>query len=82
MFGSGFGDKEADQTPVLESVIDYNNGRKYLSNQKILIPASSVKGVLSHRMAFHYNNVADATWSDIDPSEKSVINIKKRNKHR
>ena len=27
-------------------------------------------------------NIADATWSDIDPSEKSVINIKKRNKHR
>ena len=57
MFGSGFGDKEADQTPVFESVIDYNNGRKYLSNQKILIPASSVKGVLLHRTAFHFNKI-------------------------
>ena len=59
MFGSGFGDKEADQTPVFESVIDYNNGRKYLSNQKILIPASSVKGALSHRTAFHYNKLKE-----------------------
>lgn len=55
MFGSGFGDKDADQTPVLESVIDYKNER--LSKRKILIPASSVKGALSHRTAFHFNKI-------------------------
>ena len=55
MFGSGFGDKDADQTPVLESVIDYEN--KCLSKRKILIPASSVKGALSHRTAFHFNKI-------------------------
>lgn len=55
MFGSGFGDKDADQTPVLESVIDYEN--KCLGKRKILIPASSVKGALSHRTAFHFNKI-------------------------
>lgn len=55
MFGSGFGDKDADQTLVLESVIDYKNGR--LSKRKILIPASSVKGAVSHRTAFHFNKI-------------------------
>lgn len=55
MFGSGFGDKDADQTPVLESVIDYKNER--LSKRKILIPASSVKGALSHRTAFYFNKI-------------------------
>lgn len=55
MFGSGFGDKDADQTPALESVIDYEN--KCLSKRKILIPASSVKGALSHRTAFHFNKI-------------------------
>ena len=55
MFGSGFGDNDADQTPVLESVIDYEN--KCLSKRKILIPASSVKGALSHRTAFHFNKI-------------------------
>ena len=55
MFGSGFGDKDGDQTPVLESVIDYKNER--LSKRKILIPASSVKGALSHRTAFHFNKI-------------------------
>ena len=55
MFGSGFGDKDADQTSVLESVIDYEN--KCLSKRKILIPASSVKGALSHRTAFYFNKI-------------------------
>ena len=55
MFGSGFGDKDADQTPVLESVIDYEN--KCLGKRKILIPASSVKGALSHRTAFYFNKI-------------------------
>ncbi|EEF14976.1 CRISPR-associated RAMP protein [Campylobacter rectus RM3267] len=55
MFGSGFGDNEADQTPALESVIDYKTGK--LSKQKILIPASSVKGALSHRTAFYFNKI-------------------------
>lgn len=55
MFGSGFGDNEADHMPVLESVINYKTGK--LSEQKILIPASSVKGALSHRTAFHCNKI-------------------------
>ncbi|WP_298788487.1 RAMP superfamily CRISPR-associated protein [uncultured Campylobacter sp.] len=55
MFGSGFGDKDADQTSVLESVIDYEN--KCLGKRKILIPASSVKGALSHRTAFYFNKI-------------------------
>ena len=53
MFGAGFGDSDADQTPVYEKVVDYSIGD--LSDKQILIPASSVKGALSHRTAFYYN---------------------------
>jgi len=53
MFGSGFGDAEADQTPVYEQVVDYN--KKGLSDREILLPASSIKGVLAHRTTYHYN---------------------------
>jgi len=53
MFGSGFGDSDADMTPVYEQVIDYENQK--LSAKEILIPASSIKGALSHRTAYHYN---------------------------
>jgi len=53
MFGSGFGDDEADQIPVVEKIIDYQT--KGLSANHILIPASSLKGAIAHRTAYHYN---------------------------
>jgi len=53
MFGSGFGDDDADQTAVAERVIDYK--KKGLSANNILIPATSIKGALAHRTTYHYN---------------------------
>ena len=53
IFGSGFGDGDADATPVYEKVINYDNAE--LSDEQILIPASSIKGALAHRTAFHFN---------------------------
>jgi len=53
IFGSGFGDSDADATPVYERVIDYKI--KDLTKNQILIPASSIKGALAHRTAFYYN---------------------------
>ena len=53
IFGSGFGDSDADSTPVYEKVVDYAKAK--LSNKQILIPASSIKGALAHRTAYHYN---------------------------
>ncbi len=53
MFGSGFGDDDADNTPVYETVIDYEKGD--LSEEKVLIPASSLKGAIAHRTTYHYN---------------------------
>ncbi len=53
IFGSGFGDEDADMTPVYEEEIDYNEHA--LSKRKILIPATSIKGAVSHRTAFYYN---------------------------
>ncbi|HIP55213.1 MAG TPA: CRISPR-associated protein [Sulfurimonas autotrophica] len=53
MFGSGFGDDDADATPVYEKVVDYEKGG--LSDEKVLIPASSIKGAIAHRTTYHYN---------------------------
>ncbi len=53
MFGSGFEDDDADMTPVFEQVVDYSTGN--LSSAQVLIPASSIKGAVAHRVAFHYN---------------------------
>ena len=53
MFGSGFGDSDADMTPAMEQVVDYEKAK--LSEQQVLIPASGIKGAIAHRVAFYYN---------------------------
>lgn len=56
-FSSGFGDEEADSVPVVARKVEWANGEGKLSEPKTLIPASSVKGALAHRVAFHYNKL-------------------------
>lgn len=56
IFGSGLSDEDVDQTPVTEYIADYSSGTLKLSDQPYtLIPGSSVKGALAHRVAYHYN---------------------------
>jgi len=62
MFGSGFGDNEADMTPVYEQVIDYEH--KKLSEKQVLIPASSIKGAMAHRSTFYYNQLHERYIGD------------------
>ncbi len=59
LFGSGFGNDMADMTFVRETFIDWSGERAQIVDGKrvLLIPASSVKGALSHRLAFHYNRL-------------------------
>lgn len=59
LFGSGLGNDKADMTFVRESFVDWSGGTAQVKDreQVILIPASSVKGAISHRLAFHYNKI-------------------------
>ncbi|MCI0501112.1 MAG: RAMP superfamily CRISPR-associated protein, partial [Epsilonproteobacteria bacterium] len=59
MFGSGFGDDDADMTPVFEKVVDYDI--KDLSTKQVLIPASSIKGAIAHRTTYHFNKLQGNT---------------------
>lgn len=54
LFSSGFGDGDADMVPVTESRVTWSDRGRF-QNDLILIPASSVKGALSHRVAYHWN---------------------------
>ena len=71
IFGSGFGDEEADMVPVYEQVIDYE--KKSLSEKEILIPATSIKGAISHRTAFHFNTNQDKYIEELDKESKGNI---------
>jgi CRISPR/Cas system CSM-associated protein Csm3 (group 7 of RAMP superfamily) len=48
-------DKLANMTPKTEKILTWKNDKPTLSNYKWLIPATSVKGAIAHRVAFHYN---------------------------
>lgn len=66
-FSAGYGDTEVDSIPKFESYFkwDKNNKNPELEDLepennklgKALIPASSIKGAISHRVAFHYNKL-------------------------
>lgn len=56
-FGTGFGDDEVDDISVTEEVAKWDKQEGYFSKKQILLPASSLKGALSHRVAFHYNKL-------------------------
>lgn len=58
LFGSGFGDNDADIKPVVETKMTWNKGIGRASHNLTLIPATSVKGALSHRTAYHYNKLS------------------------
>lgn len=57
LFGSGFGDEDADITPVKARKVEWKSGIGILSSNMVLFPATSVKGALSHRVAFHWNKL-------------------------
>lgn len=59
MMGSGVGDDEADLTPVTEHRVEWGSGSGLFVENQVLIPATSVKGALAHRVAFHHNRLAE-----------------------
>lgn len=77
LFGSGFGDEDADSIAVSEKVVDYAKGT--LSEAKLLIPASSIKGAISQRTKFYINqyldNFIDSAESTSDSSDTKSAQI-------
>lgn len=71
-FGSGYSDQLADNTPVLEEILAYDNhGLKLTYNN--LIPASSIKGALSHRTCYHYNRLTETFADQLTPEEYKLV---------
>lgn len=58
IFSSGHPDTDVDNTPTVEEIMKYKNDTIEFE-EKTLIPATSIKGALSHRLAFHYNKLQE-----------------------
>jgi CRISPR/Cas system CSM-associated protein Csm3 (group 7 of RAMP superfamily) len=71
LFGSGFESANAKITPVTESYIEWTtHGAKFKDNN-ILIPATSLKGALAHRVAFYYNKLTGQFADKPDANPKT-----------
>ncbi len=75
LFGSGFGDDEVDMTPVKEKKVDWSSGIGKIIDDCVLIPATSLKGALAHRVAFHYNRLSGVFADNLttDEERKKVV---------
>lgn len=80
-FGSGLSNEKAKMTYVRESLVDWSTTPAQLKNSDrvVLIPASSVKGALSHRLAFHYNLIIGKFADKLADGEKIEDFVGKNN---
>lgn len=63
IFSEGFGDEDVDNKPLEEEIVVYENGTLTFRENQTVIPASSIKGAISHRTAFHYNKL-NGNWAE------------------
>ncbi len=70
LFGSGFGDDEVDMTPVKAKKVEWSTDDKgmhgKIQENLVLIPASSIKGAIAHRVAFHWNRLNGVFADDLN----------------
>jgi CRISPR/Cas system CSM-associated protein Csm3 (group 7 of RAMP superfamily) len=59
IFSAGYGDNQVDNKPITEKIITYENNNIQVPKEQTLIPASSIKGAISHRTAYHYNKIKE-----------------------
>ena len=81
LFGSGLGNEKADMTFVRETFVKWSGERAEIvdSERVLLIPASSVKGALSHRVAFHYNRLTQKYVDTLSEGESIENYVGKNN---
>lgn len=80
LFGSGFGDDEVDMTPVKEKKVVWKDGKGELTEELVLIPATSVKGALAHRVAYHYNKLTGVYADNLETEDERKNVVGKNNK--
>ncbi|MFA8436808.1 MAG: RAMP superfamily CRISPR-associated protein [Marinifilaceae bacterium] len=79
IFGSGHPKGDIDSVAKTEPIISWENGKAKFTEDQILIPASSVKGAIAHRVAFHYNRLQKVYADELNDKEKSFNDVTGQN---
>lgn len=77
MFGGGEDTKDdpADMVPVRDTIVVWEGGRGNLKSGLPYVPASSIKGAIAHRTAFHYNCIEKVFVDDeVEPMDHTMEN--------
>ncbi len=61
LFGAGVPEGRINMPPKKEAFFEWSNNSATLSEAYYLIPATSIKGALAHRLAFHWNKLEGQT---------------------
>ena len=72
IFGQGHGDNilDTDHKPLEEEIVFYGPNGIVFKKQTV-IPGSSIKGALAHRVAYHYNLLTKVFLNNLHPSQYS-----------
>jgi|GEM_PF-122089 CRISPR/Cas system CMR subunit Cmr4 (Cas7 group RAMP superfamily) len=70
LFGAGFAGELANHHGKTEKSLDWSSGKPQVVKKSILVPATSIKGAIAHRVAFHYN---DLTGTTIESSSANAV---------
>ncbi len=73
-FGAGYGDIWVDNVNYTEDVVEGWNTGKPEFEEYYVIPGTSIKGTLAHRVAFHHNKENGNTVEELIPKFKEKIN--------
>lgn len=68
LFSSGFASSDADINQVMEDIVVWDGLIPDFKKNQVLIPATSIKGAISHRVAFHYNKLKGIFAENIQSS--------------
>lgn len=71
LFSAGLGDENTDMAVIKEPIVEWtDNTPRWIEAEKTLVvPASSVKGAISHRTAFYYNKKTGVWADEIETSQ-------------
>lgn len=62
LFGAGVGDDDADNIPKTENYFNWDTGKPVLTSKAyLLLPATSIKGAIAHRVAYEFNKLEGVT---------------------
>jgi len=71
-FIGGGDDEDADLSPIMESRIIWDETGGRVGEPEVVVPGAAIKGVISHRVAYHHNRIS-GNFADNKSGEELLL---------